>query len=99
MKNFRCYQLAKELYKLVQTQPIKGEARSQLVRASMSVCLNLIEGSARPTQKDRKRFFYMALASHREVQGIIDLYDLNSLNNKADILGAHIYKLIQVIQT
>src|SRR5665213_2150316 len=91
MKNFRCYQLAKELYKLVQTESIKGESRDQLVRASLSVCLNLLEGSARPTQKDRRRFFYMALSSLREVQGLIDLHDLLALEGKADVLGAHIY--------
>ena len=99
MKNFRCYQMAKDLYRLVQTEPLKGESRDQMVRASLSICLNLIEGSARPTIKDRRRFFYMALSSLREVQAISDLHNLEKTVNKADALGAGIYKLIQAIQT
>jgi four helix bundle protein len=99
MKNFRCYQMAKDLYKLVQTEPLKGESKDQIVRASLSICLNLIEGSARPTVKDRRRFFYMALSSLREVQAISDLHDLEITTTKADVLGAHIYKLIKAIQT
>ena len=99
MKNFRCYQMAKELYKAIQTEPLKGESRDQMVRASLSVCLNLIEGSARPTAKDRKRFFYLALSSLREVRAISDLHDLETTVTKADVLGAHIYKLIQAVQT
>ncbi len=60
MKNFRCYQIAKDLYKQAQLVPLKGEPKDQLIRATLSVCLNLVEGSARPTQKDRRRFFYTA---------------------------------------
>ncbi len=97
MKNFRCYQLAKELYLLVRAEKIHGDLRDQMVRASRSVCLNLSEGSARPTQKDRRRFFYMALTSLREVQTICELEDMNILNQKADVLGAHLYKLIQAV--
>src|ERR1700677_3657502 len=99
MKNFRCYQMAKDLYKLVQTEPLKGESKDQMIRASLSICLNLIEGSARPTAKDRRRFFYTALSSLREVQAIGDLHGLETTTTKADILGAHIYKLIKAIQT
>jgi four helix bundle protein len=68
-------------------------------RASLSICLNLIEGSARPTTKDRRRFFYMALSSLREVQAISDLHELETTATKADVLGAHIYKLVKAIQT
>jgi len=91
--------MAKDLYRLVQTEPLNGESRDQTVRASLSICLNLIEGSARPTIKDRRRFFYMVLSSLREVQAISDLHDLEKTVNKADALGASIYKLIQAIQT
>src|SRR5262245_21418876 len=94
MKNFRSYQLAKCLYKACQAQALKGEARDQLIRASLSVCLNLVEGSAKPSAKERRRFYTMALASMREVQALIDLHELN-LAQAGDILGAHIYRLVQ----
>ena len=84
MKNFRCYQMAKDLYKLVQTEPLKGESRDQMVRASLRSCLNLIEGSARPTIKDRRRFFYMALSSLRQHLQINPSHsNVNGLNRKA----------------
>jgi len=46
MNKFRCYELAKSLYQQCKRQPVKGAVRDQLHRASLSVCLNLVEGSA-----------------------------------------------------
>jgi len=97
MKNFRCYQLAKELYKAAQGQPVKGAAKDQLVRASLSVYLNLIEGTAKQSPRERRRFFYISLGSLREVQALSDLHDLK-IAKQADVLGAHIYKLIQALE-
>ncbi len=94
MKNFKTYQLAKQLYKDCSVQPVKGELRDQLHRASLSVALNIAEGSAKPSLKDRRRFYTIALGSLREVQTIIDLENL-PLENSADQLGAHLYRLIQ----
>ena len=93
MKTFRCYQMSKELYKECLTTPVKGAARDQLHRAMLSVCLTLAEGSAKASQKERRRFYSMSLASMREVQAIIDLHNLPHVVT-ADILGASIYKLI-----
>ena len=94
MKNFRCYIMAKELYQRCQTAPLKGAARDQMIRASLSVCLTLVEGSAKESQKERRRFFSMSLASMREVQAIVDLHNLEGFE-RADLLGASIYKLIR----
>lgn len=93
MKNFKTYQLAKELYLACKSQPIKGEARDQLHRASLSIALNLAEGSAKPSLKERRRFYTIALGSLRETQALIDLENLPLAKN-ANELGAHIYKLI-----
>ena len=67
--------------------------RLQLMRASSSVSLNLAEGSARRSDKDRRRFYNIALASLREVQAILDLEQIEHLKALADQVGAHIYRL------
>ena len=67
--------------------------RDQLLRASSSVALNLAEGNARRTNKDRLRFFNIALASLREVQMICKLEDLDRLAQKANQVGGMIYAL------
>ena len=65
------------------------------MRASSSISLNLAEGSAKLSQKDRLRFYTIAFASLREVQALIDLEKekLKAIYSLADTLGAHLYKL------
>ena len=94
MKNFKTYQLAKELYHGCKVQPVKGEVRDQLHRASLSIVLNIAEGSAKPSNKERRRFYTIALGSLRETQTIIDLENL-PLASSADKLAAHLYCLIK----
>ena len=69
--------------------------KDQLQRAALSITLNLAEGSAKPTQRDRKRFYSIAFGSLREVQALIRLEpgSLGSLDKPADTLAAHLYKL------
>jgi len=55
--------------------------------------ISAVEGSAKPTPKDRKRFYAISLGSLREVQTILDLIDHKQLIKEADILGAFLYKL------
>ncbi len=96
LKNFRSYQLAVQLYRDCKQKPLPSHLKDQLLRASSSIALNLSEGSARNTQKDRKRFYVIAFASLREVQSLIDLEEsLESLREPADTLGAHLYRLVQ----
>jgi four helix bundle protein len=96
LENFRTYQLAVQLHKDCKTRPLPHYLKDQLLRASSSVALNLAEGSARSTIKDRKRFYTMAFASLREVQALIDLEEsLEPLKANADSLGAHLYKLVR----
>jgi len=59
----------------------------------LSVALNLSEGDAKLTQKDRARFFNIAYASQREVQTILLIMGNQKLTNVADKLGAMIYCL------
>ena len=57
--------------------------------------LNLAEGSAKPTAKDRKKFYYISLGSLREVQAILNMIGHVDLTKQADQLGAYLYKLCQ----
>ena len=93
LTNFRAYQLALQLYRECKQTRLPEHLRDQLLRAASSVVLNLAEGSAKPTHRDRVRFYSIALASCREVQAVIQLEDLQGLTSQADSLGAHIYKL------
>ena len=93
MKLFRTYQLAKEFYRLSQELTLNGPLRDQFERASLSVVLNLAEGSAKPTVKDRKKFYFIAFGSLREVQTILDIVNQIELAKRADVLAAHVYRL------
>ncbi|RMG42542.1 MAG: four helix bundle protein, partial [Candidatus Dadabacteria bacterium] len=43
-KTFRTLQLAIAFYKLCRLQPLRGNLKDQLLRASSSIALNLSEG-------------------------------------------------------
>lgn len=96
MKHFRTYQLAKDFYKAIRGlrfgDPVLCD---QACRASMSIVLNLAEGYGKRTEADRRRFYYHAMGSLREVQACLDLVNAHSELTIADQLGACIYRLIQ----
>jgi four helix bundle protein len=54
----------------------------------------LAEGSGKPSQRDRLRFYAITLGSLREVQACADLEDLEQLKGPLDVLGAHLYRLV-----
>ena len=95
MKQFRTYQLALDLYKACKDLKIPYYLKDQLQRASSSIVLNLAEGSAKPTQKDRMKFYAIAFGSTREVQAIIAMEPakLAGIHDLADHVGACLYKL------
>ena len=93
MKNFRTYELAKEFYKECKKVKLNGAMKNQFERASLSIVLNLSEGSGKPTRKDRARFYFIAYGSLRETRTLLDLNGNMELNTKADKLGAYIWKL------
>lgn len=96
MKSFRTLELAIEFHKHTKTLKLKGNLADQLDRASSSIALNLSEGNARGSAKDKRNFFQNAYASLRECQTIFRMLDQNSdsLNKMADQLGANLYKLV-----
>lgn len=97
VKTFRTLELAIEFYKKTEEVNIKGNLRDQLSRASSSIALNLSEGNAKNSVKDKKRFFQTAYGSLRECQAIFKLTGINDpeLHKIADHLGASLYKLLK----
>ncbi|HUP57497.1 MAG TPA: four helix bundle protein [Bdellovibrionota bacterium] len=92
-QNFRTLVLAKDFYRDCERIRCKPHFRDQLSRASLSVVNNLCEGSAKPSPKDRARFYSIALASFRECQGMLDLLNEHALLQKHDFLGICLFNL------
>ena len=95
MEKFKTYQLAKQFYHKSNNLKLREPMKNQFQRAILSIVLNLAEGSAKPTPKDRRKFYRIAFGSLREVQAILDLINHVELIKEADKLGAYLYKLCQ----
>ena len=91
--NLRTYNLALEFHKECQKLRLKYYLKDQLQRATSSVVLNLAEGSARKSAKERSHFYRIALGSLRESAAVLDIIGHVALSRQYDILGAHLYKL------
>ncbi len=73
-------QFVKECYKVVLTFPNKERfiLSQQIKRASLSVYLNIAEGSSRKSETERNRYYEMARGSVIEVDAALDVaIDLN----------------------
>lgn len=96
MKTFRTLDLAIEFYELSEKADIKGNLRDQLLRAASSISLNLAEGNAKRTAKEKKRFYQIAYSSQQECKTILRLAKIKDeqVLNAADKLGAWLYNLL-----
>jgi four helix bundle protein len=94
LSNFRSFQLALSLHKCCQAIRAKPAIKDQLERASLSIVLNLAEGSAKPTAKDRQRFYAIALGSLRETEALLHLAGATALLAQLDSLGGCLYRLV-----
>lgn len=65
--------IAVEFYNKAKDLKLKGVLQNQYDRALLSIVLNLAERSAKPTAKDRKRYYYTSLGSFREIQSLLQL--------------------------
>jgi four helix bundle protein len=99
MKQLFALELAIDFYQMSKNLHLPRHLKDQYLRACSSVALNLAEGSAKPTAKDRAKFYHIALGSHRECQTILKLHGQNVglLWQKSDFLGACLYKLCKGI--
>ena len=73
----------KECIKLTKSFPREfWSFKDQLLRASLSVCLNIAEGSAKYSDKDFKRYLENSLGSINECYACLDIAYDNKLINK-----------------
>ncbi len=93
VQSFKTYQLSLELYQACEKVQCAHYIRDQLLRAALSVTLNLAERSANPTPKERSRFYSISLASLREIQARLEILKRKELWPLADQLGACLYRL------
>lgn len=96
MKTFKTLDLAVDFYKKTEELKLVGNLRDQLARAASSIALNLSEGNAKRTEKEKKRYYHTAYASCQEVKTILKLagYTGSPISVAADNLGAHLYRLL-----
>ena len=88
MEKFKTYKLAIQFYRKSNNLNLKGPMKNHFQRAVLSVVLNLAEGSAKSSAKERKKFYEISLGSLRETQTILSLINHQELVNDADKLGA-----------
>lgn len=96
MKSFRTLDLAIEFYDLVIPLQVTGNLKDQLHRAASSIALNLSEGNAKSSAKDKRHFFQTAYGSLRECQTILKLLKVSDprIIETTDKLGACLYRLV-----
>jgi four helix bundle protein len=100
MNRFRTYELAVRFYRMVSMVKLPCHLKGQLQRAASSVALNSAEGSAKPSPKERARFYRIALGSFRETVAVLDLVNIHSteLNELTDKLARHLYNLCKALE-
>jgi four helix bundle protein len=97
MKTFRTLELAEKFYHLSEEAEIKGNLRDQLLRAASSIALNLAEGNAKRTEKEKKRYYQIAYGSSQECKTILKLAKISDdlVIDTADKLSAWVYNLLK----
>jgi four helix bundle protein len=97
VKTFRTLDLAIKFHEKVEDAKVTGHLRDQLVRAAASIALNLSEGNAKPSEKEKKRFYQIAYASVQECKTAFKLLKFQDAEilDLADKLGAYTYNLLK----
>ncbi len=70
----KAFLLNKSIYKLLKgNSTLPSYIKNQLGRASLSIVLNIAEGSAKVTNRDRRNFFVIARGSTFECAAVIEI--------------------------
>ncbi|MFH1727562.1 MAG: four helix bundle protein [Pseudomonadota bacterium] len=94
----------KEIKSFLKTNKIDKELKDQLNRASISIILNIAEGSGRFSKKEKKNFYSYARGSVYECVTVLDLiftdsdFDkeiYNNFYNQCETLSKMFFRLIQ----
>jgi len=89
-ENLRVYQAAIQFIawtqSLIESIPAKVSARDQLERASTSIALNIAEGNAKLSVKDRLRFWQIAQGSAFECAACLDVFVARQILSKEEVL-------------
>jgi four helix bundle protein len=89
----KAYALNQAVYRLLKANTsIPRYAKDQLGRASLSIVLNIAEGSAKFSNRDKKNFYTTARASVFECAALVSfLYDEQEISNdfKAEIIKTY----------
>jgi four helix bundle protein len=97
----------KEVSKILKQLTIDGATRNQLRRSSLSIVLNIAEGTGRNTKPDKRNFFIVSRGSVFECVAILDLMKDEGLLSeqlykafyeKSDELSRMLYAMIQKLQ-
>jgi four helix bundle protein len=92
----KAFALNKCIYKLLKsTSAIPPYAKNQLGRSIMSVMLNIAEGYAKPSQKDKRNFLVIARASAFESEALIQF--LASENDLPSDIASYCSKELEEI--
>ncbi len=92
---------------LAQNQGIDSVTRDQMRRSSLSIALNIAEGSGRFSQKDRRNFFAIGRSSVFEVAAFFDILkdssrigqvDFEKFYLEADELSRILFALIKKLE-
>jgi four helix bundle protein len=94
LKGFKTYELAVQLYRDCEELPAKPHMRDQLSRASLSIVLNIAEGAGKPSMRERRRFYGIALGSLRETYALLDLMREIKLAARAHELGGIVVRAV-----
>ena len=104
-KTLIAYQKAKELYKLISDEIVvtltDRVIKDQLRRASLSIVLNIAEGTSRLSKADQRHFFVTARGSVYECYVIIDLLNIpdsdvyKSVQTQLEEVSKMLYALIK----
>jgi four helix bundle protein len=70
-----CRKLNKDIFLLMKNPAFDRNVRDQLSRASMSIALNIAEGSGRFSHKDKRNFYVISRASASECIALLDIVE------------------------